>query len=124
MARGVGVFLVQGRFSGAVALRVRVFARFSPTTCQRWSRVKLQMVPEVARFSASVIASVSGDFLQSTRIFTRDSTRRSSYGVFSTSGDTDVCDGDRGVFRTREVERVHSERSGGGVRRRDEYERD
>ena len=124
MARGVGVFLVQGRFSGAVALRVRVFARFSPTTCQRCSLVKLQMVPEFARFSASVIASVSGDFLQPTRIFTRDSTRRSSYGVFSTSGDTDVCDGDRGVFRTREVERVHSERSGGGVCRRDEYERD
>merc|ERR1712216_198683 len=65
-----------------------------------------------------------GIFLQPTRIFTRDSTRRSSYGVSSTSGDTDVCDGDRGVFRTREVERVHSERSGGGVRRRDEYERD
>ena len=124
MARGVGVFLVQGRFSGAVALRVRVFARPTRATCERFSLVKLQMVPEFARFSASVIASLSGDFLQPISIFTRDSTRRSGDGIFSTSGDTDVCDGDRGVFRTREVERVHSERSGGGVRRRDEYERD
>ena len=82
------------------------------------------MVPEFARFSESSESSVSGDFLQPARIFTRDSTRRSSYGIFSTSGDTDVCDGDRGVFRTGKVECVHSERSRGGVRRRDEYERD
>ena len=124
MARGVGVFLVQGRFSGAVALRVRVFARPTRATRERFSLVKLQMVPEFARFSASVIASLSGDFLQPISIFTRDSTRRSGDGIFSTSGDTDVCDGDRGVFRTGKVECVHSERSRGGVRRRDEYERD